>query len=58
MDMAVYMTSTMTSAEKIEAAKHIYPDYATIFACVCASLFAVVGVIGESSGCFLLLRHT
>lgn len=43
----VYMTSTMTSAERIEAAKLVYPDYATIFACVCASLFAVVGVIGK-----------
>lgn len=47
LDVNLYMTSTLTSAEKIEAAKGIYPDYATIFACVCASLFAVVGVMGE-----------
>lgn len=47
LDVNLYMTSTMISAERIEAAKAVYPDYATIFACVCATLFAVVGVIGK-----------
>lgn len=44
----------MTTSETIEAAKGMFPDYATIFACVCACLFTVVGVIGKLSGLFQL----
>lgn len=41
-DILTTSTSSSSTVEKVE-----YPDYATIFACVCASLFAIVGVIGE-----------
>lgn len=44
LDVDIWTTTSSTVVTKV-----MYPDYATIFACVCASLFAVVGVIGENA---------
>lgn len=45
MDLDVAIVASTTHASSVERVE--YPDYATIFASVCASVFAVVGVIGE-----------